>query len=111
MIGDTVHQGFLVLIRKKRLPAGSVGSQLIEMGFGAVFIVALLSFLLGITMGFQGVTQLQRFGAGVALSNPPPELWIACRRRKLEDVCSVESGRSRPLALHFRQRVQGGNVA
>lgn len=69
MIADTVLQGFLVLIRKKRLPAGSVGSQLIEMGFNAVFIVGLLSFLLGITMGFQAVTQLQRFGAGVFVAD------------------------------------------
>jgi len=69
MIADTVRQGGLVLTRRKRLPAGSVGSQIIEMGFDAVFIVGLLSFLLGITMGFQGVTQLQQFGAGVFVAD------------------------------------------
>jgi phospholipid/cholesterol/gamma-HCH transport system permease protein len=65
LVADTVHQAVLVATRKKRLPAGSVGTQLVAMGFDGMFIVTLLAFLLGVTMGFQGVTQLQRLGAGV----------------------------------------------
>jgi phospholipid/cholesterol/gamma-HCH transport system permease protein len=39
------------------------------MGVGAIFIVALLSFLTGMTMAFQGAVQLQRFGAGVFVAD------------------------------------------
>jgi phospholipid/cholesterol/gamma-HCH transport system permease protein len=39
------------------------------MGVDGVFIVGLLSFLLGTTTAFQGATQLQRFGAGVFVAD------------------------------------------
>jgi phospholipid/cholesterol/gamma-HCH transport system permease protein len=39
------------------------------MGADAVFIVGLLSFLLGMTVAFQGAVQLQKFGAGVFVAD------------------------------------------
>ncbi len=64
LIADILRQGFGVLTRRKRLPAGSLTTQIALMGVNAIFIVGLLSFLLGMTMAFQGSVQLQRFGAG-----------------------------------------------
>jgi phospholipid/cholesterol/gamma-HCH transport system permease protein len=69
LIADTLRQAFLVVTRKKRLPAGALTYQVSSMGVQAVFIVGLLSFLLGMTMAFQGAVQLQRFGAGVFVSD------------------------------------------
>jgi phospholipid/cholesterol/gamma-HCH transport system permease protein len=51
------------------MPAGELTNQIARMGNGAVFIVALLSFLLGMTMAFQGTVQLQKFGAGVFVAD------------------------------------------
>ncbi len=69
LITDTIRQTLAVITRRKRLPAGSLVAQIIAMGVEAVFIVGLLSFLLGVTMAFQGATQLQRFGAGVFVAD------------------------------------------
>jgi phospholipid/cholesterol/gamma-HCH transport system permease protein len=46
------------------MPEGELVYQISKMGVNAIFIVALLSFLLGMTMAFQGAVQLQKFGAG-----------------------------------------------
>jgi phospholipid/cholesterol/gamma-HCH transport system permease protein len=69
IVKDATHQGAIVAVRRKKLPAGSVGSQLLEMGFNGVFIVAILAFLIGMTMAFQGLTQLQKLGAGVLVAD------------------------------------------
>ena len=63
LIAETFRQGFAVLTRRKRLPRGSLSTQMARMGVDGIFIVG-LSFLLGMTMAFQGAVQLQRFGAG-----------------------------------------------
>ncbi|MBV8762548.1 MAG: ABC transporter permease [Deltaproteobacteria bacterium] len=65
LVGSTLHQAMKVLTRRAKLPAGSVGGFVVTMGADAVFIVGLLSFLLGMTIAFQGVVQLNKFGAGV----------------------------------------------
>lgn len=69
IVKDSSHQAALVASRRKQLPSGSVGAQIVEMGFNGVFIVGVLAFLIGMTMAFQGVTQLQRFGAGVFMAD------------------------------------------
>ena len=69
LIAETVRQSIAVATRRKRLPAGSLGHQLATMGVDGLFIVGLLSFLLGMTMAFQGAVQLQRFGAGVFVAD------------------------------------------
>lgn len=69
LIGDSARQTIAVLARRRKLPAGSVGSHVLLMGADAVFIVGLLSFLLGMTLSFQGVVQLEKFGAGVFVAD------------------------------------------
>jgi phospholipid/cholesterol/gamma-HCH transport system permease protein len=65
LIGDTLRQAFRVATRRAKLPAGSISANILTMGADAVFIVGLLTFLLGMTIAFQGIVQLQKFGAGV----------------------------------------------
>ena len=69
LIGQTLRQSANVITRRRKLPAGSVSSFILLMGVDAVFIVGLLSFLLGMTMAFQGVVQLEKFGAGVFVAD------------------------------------------
>jgi phospholipid/cholesterol/gamma-HCH transport system permease protein len=69
LVTETVRQLWLILTRRARMPAGAVYSQMLQMGTSAVFIVGLLTFLLGTTIAFQGSVQLQRFGAGVFVSD------------------------------------------
>lgn len=64
LVAETGRQALAVLTRRRRLPAGALSTQIAKMGVDGVFIVGLLSFLLGMTMAFQGAVQLQRFGAG-----------------------------------------------
>jgi len=69
LIAETVRQSWAVITRKKRLPAGALLHQVASMGVDGLFIVGMLSFLLGMTMAFQGAVQLQRFGAGVFVAD------------------------------------------
>ena len=67
--GETARQLGRVISRRARMPAGALRHHVEVMGVNAIFIVALLSFLTGMTMGFQGAVQLQRFGAGVFVAD------------------------------------------
>ncbi|HWO21789.1 MAG TPA: ABC transporter permease [Kofleriaceae bacterium] len=69
LMGETVRQTLAVATRRAKLPAGSVARQIAEMGADGVPIIALLSCMLGLTVGFQAVLQLQRFGAGVFVAD------------------------------------------
>jgi phospholipid/cholesterol/gamma-HCH transport system permease protein len=69
LVADTVRQLAAVVSRRGRIPTGALRHHLEVMGADAIFIVALLSFLMGMTMAFQGVVQLQRFGAGVFVAD------------------------------------------
>ena len=65
LLTETARQTAAVLARRRRLPAGAFVHQAVTLGVDALFIVGLLSFLMGMTLAFQGSIQLQRFGAGV----------------------------------------------
>jgi len=69
LVGQTLSQAAAVAFGRRKLPAGAVASFILLMGVDAVFIVGLLSFLLGMTMAFQGVVQLEKFGAGVFVAD------------------------------------------
>jgi phospholipid/cholesterol/gamma-HCH transport system permease protein len=69
LLAETLRQIAALLARRARIPPGSLRHHLESMGVNAIFIVALLSFLTGMTMGFQGAVQLQRFGAGVFVAD------------------------------------------
>jgi phospholipid/cholesterol/gamma-HCH transport system permease protein len=69
LVRATLIEGWAIATRRRRVPAGSVGDQVLSMGADAVFIVGLLNFLLGMTVAFQGAVQLQKFGAGVYVAD------------------------------------------
>jgi phospholipid/cholesterol/gamma-HCH transport system permease protein len=69
LVGQTIQQAIAVITRRRKLPSGSVQSFILLMGVDAVFIVGLLSFLLGMTMAFQAIVQLEKFGAGVFVAD------------------------------------------
>lgn len=69
LVAETGRQLASIAARRSRIPAGSLRHHIEVMGVGAIFIVALLSFLTGMTMAFQGAVQLQRFGAGVFVAD------------------------------------------
>jgi len=69
LVLEVLRQAALIVTRRRKLPAGSVGDHVLKMGSDGVFIVALLSFLIGVTTAFQGIMQLTRFGAGVFVAD------------------------------------------
>jgi phospholipid/cholesterol/gamma-HCH transport system permease protein len=69
LVADTARHSFSVITRRKRLPHGAVADQIVTMGVSAVFIVALLSFLLGTSLAFQSAVQLRKLGAGVYVAD------------------------------------------
>ena len=54
-----------VLVRPKRLRFTSLVYHMEEVGLNAIPIVALISFLIGVVLAYQGATQLRQFGAEV----------------------------------------------
>ncbi len=69
LVSETARQAAHVIARRKTLPAGALSHQIATMGVDGIFIVGLLSFLLGMTMAFQGAVQLARVGAGVFVAD------------------------------------------
>jgi phospholipid/cholesterol/gamma-HCH transport system permease protein len=69
LAGEVLHETFAVMCRRRRLPNDSVTSHIVTMGADGIFIVGLLSFLLGMTIAFQGAMQLTRFGAGAFVAD------------------------------------------
>ncbi|HLL21875.1 MAG TPA: STAS domain-containing protein, partial [Kofleriaceae bacterium] len=69
LVAETLRQSLAVIVRKRKLPQGALAQQISTMGVDGIFIVALLSFLIGTTMAFQGAVQLQRFGASVFVAD------------------------------------------
>ncbi len=69
LISETLRQGVAVLLRRKKLPKGAFVTQLALMGSDGVFIVGLLSFLLGMTMALMGALVLKQFGAGAFVAD------------------------------------------
>jgi phospholipid/cholesterol/gamma-HCH transport system permease protein len=69
LVGETARGAAAIVTRRAKLPAGAFATHVLNMGTNAVFIVGMLSFLLGMTIAFQGAVQLQRFGAGVFVAD------------------------------------------
>lgn len=64
-LGEVVAAIAALLWRPGRLRLTSVVHHCQEVGFNAVPIVALMSFLIGVVLAFQGAAQLRQFGAEV----------------------------------------------
>jgi phospholipid/cholesterol/gamma-HCH transport system permease protein len=69
LTGSVIRESAAVVCRRRHLPKQSVMAHILTMGSDGVFIVGLLSFLLGVTTAFQGAMQLTRFGAGVFVAD------------------------------------------
>lgn len=63
--GRAVLVLFRTLLRPARLRLTSTVYHMQEVGLNAVPIVALISFLIGVVLAYQGAIQLQRFGAQI----------------------------------------------
>ncbi|MFK7764390.1 MAG: MlaE family lipid ABC transporter permease subunit [Roseobacter sp.] len=63
--GLTLHRLTRALLMPWRLRWASLFTQMDEAGLKAVPIVALMGFLIGVVLAFQGAAQLQQFGAEV----------------------------------------------
>ncbi len=64
---ETVYWGTIGLIYKRDFRRGILGEQMYQLGFNAIGIVGLLSFLIGIVLSIQSAIQLRQFGADVFL--------------------------------------------
>ncbi|EEE35702.1 ABC transporter, inner membrane subunit [Rhodobacteraceae bacterium KLH11] len=64
-LGLTLHRLVRTLIMPWRLRRAALVSQMEQVGFKALPIVALMGFLIGVVLAFQGATQLKQFGAEI----------------------------------------------
>jgi len=64
---ETIYWGTFGLLKRRDFRRGILGEQMYQLGFKAIGIVALLSFILGIILSIQSVIQLRQFGADVFL--------------------------------------------
>ena len=64
-LGLTMQRLFRMSVQPRRLRMAALVSQMQETGLNAVPIVALMGFLIGIVLAFQGAAQLRQFGAEV----------------------------------------------
>ena len=64
-LGLTLHRMAMTAVRPWRLRGTSLVAQIEEVGFKALPIVALMGFLIGVVLAFQGAAQLRQFGAEV----------------------------------------------
>ncbi len=65
MLGEVVVALATVLVKPWRLRFTSLVFHMQEVGLNAVPIAALMAFLIGVVLAFQGATQLRQFGAEV----------------------------------------------
>ena len=64
-LGQVIAALGAMVIRPKRLRLTSLVHHMQEVGWNAIPIVALMSFLIGVVLAFQGSVQLRQFGAEV----------------------------------------------
>jgi phospholipid/cholesterol/gamma-HCH transport system permease protein len=64
-LGLTLHRLVRALVMPWRLRPASLFNQMEEAGLKAVPIVALMGFLIGVVLAFQGAVQLKQFGAEI----------------------------------------------
>ena len=64
---ETVYWGTIGLVYRRDFRRGILGEQMYQLGFNAIGIVGLLSFLIGIVLSIQSAIQLKQFGADVFL--------------------------------------------
>ena len=68
MLSEILYQSSLGLLKRRDFRKGVFEQQMFFMGYTALGIVALLSFLIGMVLALQAALQLQRFGAGIYIA-------------------------------------------
>lgn len=66
---EIIYWGTFGLIKKQDYRRGVLGEQMYQLGFNAIGIVCLLSFIMGIVIAVQSAMQLHMYGADVFLSD------------------------------------------
>ncbi len=74
---ETLYWSTWGLFKKRDIRKGALGEQMYQLGFKALGIVGLLSFLIGMVLALQSAIQLKQFGAGSFLA---PMIGIAMIR-------------------------------
>jgi phospholipid/cholesterol/gamma-HCH transport system permease protein len=69
LIAATAREVASMIARRRGLPRSAIVDQAIAMGVGALPIVGLLGFLLGMTLAFQAAVQLEQLAAGVFVAD------------------------------------------
>ncbi len=64
-LGLTLHRLVRTMLMPWRLRRAALVSQMEQTGFKALPIIALMGFLIGVVLAFQGATQLKQFGAEI----------------------------------------------
>lgn len=64
-LGDVLFKSIMSLRLKSDFPISSLLYHLYHVGFLATPIIALISFLIGMVLTYQGINQLERFGAEI----------------------------------------------
>jgi len=69
LLTEAIYWSSFGLFKKKSILKGSTIEQMIQLGSSAIFIVLLLSFLIGLTLAIQSAVQLEQFGASIYLAS------------------------------------------
>jgi phospholipid/cholesterol/gamma-HCH transport system permease protein len=68
VLAEMIYWGTFGLLKKRDFRKGVLEQQMFFMGYKALGIVSLLSFLIGIVLALQAAMQLEHFGAGIFLA-------------------------------------------
>ena len=68
MLAEILYWSSFGLLKKRDFRKGVVEQQMFFMGYKALPIVGLLSFLIGVVLALQAAFQLEQFGAGIFLA-------------------------------------------
>jgi len=69
VLTEMLYWGTLGLIKKRDFRKGILGEQMYQLGYKAVVIVGLLTFLVGIVVALQSAMFLKTYGAGIYLAS------------------------------------------
>jgi len=69
VLSEMLYWGTIGIFRKKDIRKGTVGEQMYQLGYKALGIVVLLSFLVGIVIALQSAMFLKMYGAGIYLAS------------------------------------------
>jgi len=67
MLVEMIYWGTFGLLKKQDFRKGVLGEQMYHLGYGALGITAVLTFLIGVAIAIQSAMQLRQFGADVFL--------------------------------------------